>query len=84
MGVAIRDVITEEGARQRKTALCFTSFPKRFCIRLVLYPADSDALLNCIMQPQRVYTLWGSSHDGVHLGPKKDTCRQGSLLKWID
>jgi hypothetical protein len=25
-----------------------------------------------------------SSHDGVHLGPEKDTCRQDSLSYWID
>ncbi len=47
MGVAIRDVLVGGWARQQKTSVCFTSCPKGFCIRLLLYPADSDALLNC-------------------------------------
>ena len=34
--------------------------------------------------PVNVVKTLPSSRDGVPLGPKKDTCRQDSLSKWID
>ncbi len=40
-----------------------------------------NAPLNVVQSLQDVLC---SSRDGVPLGPKKDTCRQDSLSKWID
>jgi hypothetical protein len=84
MEVAIRDVLAGGWARQQKTAVCFTSFPKGFRIRLVLYPADPDALINCIIQPQRVHILSGAPLVMVSIWGRKGHLPTSQFIKWID